>query len=208
MNTFTPQPSTPDLHQRGDMGTIQHRYAIGPDSLLVSQFSYQRFDADVTANSNDPYQLLIETTHGGFFDHQRRSAIAPSGRKPTNSMSINLLGVHQFKIGIDYAHSNYDGLIRFDPVSILGNFKPSDRKDRVWAGIALHRSPKRDCMVPGGQMEAVPAFNDGSGAEIRSGFRNGFDQRSAARRLRADADKGRKDAAEGRRGPFLRPRAA
>src|ERR1700719_976198 len=61
LNTFNPQTSTPDLHQRGYMASIQHRYAVGPDALLVSQFSYKRFDADVTANSNDPYQLLIET---------------------------------------------------------------------------------------------------------------------------------------------------
>jgi hypothetical protein len=36
--------------------------------LLLSQFSYKRFDADVTANSNDPHRLLIETTAGGFFN--------------------------------------------------------------------------------------------------------------------------------------------
>jgi len=54
------------------MASIQHRYTVGPDALLVSQFSYKRFDADVTANSNDPYQLLIETTEGGYFDRQQR----------------------------------------------------------------------------------------------------------------------------------------
>ena len=30
LNTFTPQPSTPDFHQRGDMASIQHRYTDGP----------------------------------------------------------------------------------------------------------------------------------------------------------------------------------
>ena len=41
---------------------------LSSDSILVSQFSYKRFDADVTANSTAPYQLLVETTAGGFFD--------------------------------------------------------------------------------------------------------------------------------------------
>jgi hypothetical protein len=50
------------------MGSIQHRYTMGSDVLLVSPFSYKRFDADVTANGNDAYQLLVETTDGGFFD--------------------------------------------------------------------------------------------------------------------------------------------
>ena len=31
LNTFTPQPSTPDLHQRGYMASIQHRYATGAE---------------------------------------------------------------------------------------------------------------------------------------------------------------------------------
>ena len=30
LNTFNPQPTTPDLHQRGDMASIQHRYTTGP----------------------------------------------------------------------------------------------------------------------------------------------------------------------------------
>lgn len=55
LNTFNPQPSRPDFHQRGYMGSIQDRYITSADSLLVSQFSYQKFDADLTANSSDPY---------------------------------------------------------------------------------------------------------------------------------------------------------
>ncbi|MBV9155754.1 MAG: carboxypeptidase regulatory-like domain-containing protein, partial [Acidobacteriaceae bacterium] len=67
LNTFTPQPSTPDLHQRGYMAVLQHRYSTGAESLLVSQFSYKTYDADVTANSSAPYELFIETTAGGVF---------------------------------------------------------------------------------------------------------------------------------------------
>jgi len=36
LNTFTPQPSTPDFHQREYMATKQHRDVMGPDALLVS----------------------------------------------------------------------------------------------------------------------------------------------------------------------------
>jgi hypothetical protein len=42
LNTFTSQTSTPDLYQRGYIALPQHRYATGPDSLLLSQFSYRR----------------------------------------------------------------------------------------------------------------------------------------------------------------------
>ena len=72
LNTFTPQPSTADFHQRGYEIYGQHRYITGSDSALTSQLSYKRYDADVTAISNDPYQLLIDTTEGGFFNRQAR----------------------------------------------------------------------------------------------------------------------------------------
>ncbi len=54
LNTFTPQPSTPDLHQRGYQIYAQHHWVIGDAGLLTSQFSYETFDADITAQSNDP----------------------------------------------------------------------------------------------------------------------------------------------------------
>jgi hypothetical protein len=120
LNTFTPQPSTPNLHQRGYMTSIQHRYAIGSDSLLVSGFSHKRFDADVTPNSSDPYHLLIETTTGGHFDRQRRESARTEWQETYQFGTRGHLGAHQFKIGSDFAHSSYDGRIELLPVSIIG----------------------------------------------------------------------------------------
>lgn len=120
LNTFHPQPSTPDLHQRGYMGSIQHRYTASANALLVSQFSYKTFDADVTANSNAPYQLLIETTTGGFFDRQRRDSYRAEWQETYQFGLRGPLGSHQFKIGTDVAHSDYDGHSQLLPVSIIG----------------------------------------------------------------------------------------
>jgi hypothetical protein len=72
LNTFVPQPSMPDPQQLGDLAPNRHRYAIASDSIGISQFSYKRSDADVTANSNCPHQLLIEPTAGDVFDRQHR----------------------------------------------------------------------------------------------------------------------------------------
>jgi hypothetical protein len=121
LNTFAPQPSTPDLHQRGYMASIQHRDAIGADSLLVSQFSFKRFDADVTTNSTGPYELLVETTAGGFFDMQRRESDRTEWQETFQFGRRGHLGSHQFKIGSDVARSSYDGRVELLPVSIIGN---------------------------------------------------------------------------------------
>jgi len=120
LNTFTPQASTPDLHQRGYMASLQHHDAIGSGALLVSQFSYQRFDADVTANSSDPYELLVESTAGGFFDRQRRESARTGWQETYQFGTRGLLGSHEFKVGSDFAHSSYDGRISLLPVSIMG----------------------------------------------------------------------------------------
>jgi hypothetical protein len=120
LNTFNPQSSTPDLHQRGYMASIQHRYTTGADSLLVSQFSYKRFDADVTANSNDPYQLFIETAAGGSFNRQNRDTYRTEWQETYQFAPRAFLGSHQIKAGIDYAHSDYNGRLNYLPVTLFG----------------------------------------------------------------------------------------
>ena len=117
LNTFTPQPSTPDLHQRGYMAYLQHRDALGSNALLVSQISFKRFDADVTANSADPYELLVETTTGGVFDRQSRDT---SRTEWQETFQHTFARTHNFKAGLDYARSDYDGRIEFLPVAIFG----------------------------------------------------------------------------------------
>ena len=121
LNTFVPQASTPDLHQRGYMASLQHRYAAGPDSILISQISYKRFDADVTANSNDPYQMSIETTEGGFFDRQHRQTYRTEWQETWQREAHGFLGSHEFKLGADFAHNRYDGRIRCYRLAIIGS---------------------------------------------------------------------------------------
>ena len=120
LNTFTPQPSTPDLHQRGYMTSLQHRFTINSDALLLSQFSYKRFDADVTANSNAEYELQVETTAGGFFDRQARESRQTEWQEIYQLERRGFGGAHELKFGIDYVHENYDGRTTLQPVTIVG----------------------------------------------------------------------------------------
>ena len=118
LNTFTPQPSTPDFHQRGYQVYAQHRYLTGQQSILTSQFSYKTFDADVTAQSDDPYRLLPDTTEGGFFSRQARRTSRVEWQENYQFAPRQFLGSHQFKLGLNYAHSSYDGRQTFLPADI------------------------------------------------------------------------------------------
>lgn len=120
LNTFTPQPSTPDFHQRGYQIYFQHRYVIGAASLLTSQFSYKRFDAAITAPSDDPYRLLLETTEGGFFNRQARRTSRTSLQENYQLAPRRFASSHQFTVGLSYEHSSYDGRQSFLPVEIDG----------------------------------------------------------------------------------------
>src|SRR6266481_1546670 len=120
LNTFTPQPSTPDFHQRGFQVYLQHRYIVGDKGLLISQFSYKRFDADISAQSNDPYRLLLETTEGGFFNRQARRTSRSSFQESYQFAPKRFAGSHQLTVGLSYEHSTYDGHQSFLPVEIDG----------------------------------------------------------------------------------------
>jgi outer membrane receptor for ferrienterochelin and colicin len=120
LNTFTPQPSTPDFHQRGFQAYLQHRYIVGDKGLLISQFSYKRFDADISAQSDDPYRLLLETTEGGFFNRQARRTSRSSFQESYQFAPKQFAGAHQFTVGMSYEYSSYDGRQSFLPVEIDG----------------------------------------------------------------------------------------
>lgn len=120
LNTFTPQPSTPNLHERGYQAYLQHRYVTNSGSLLTSQVSFRQFDANLLPNSDAPYELLVETTKGGFFNHQDRDTTRTEWEEIFRSHPYHLLGTHEFNAGLDFARSSYNGREEFSPVQILG----------------------------------------------------------------------------------------
>jgi len=120
LNTFNPQPSTTDLHERGYQISAQHSLVRKSGALLSSRFAYEEFDADTFPNSPDPYRLLVETTEGGFFNRQNRDTDRVQWQEIYQSSPKHFMGEHELKVGFDFSHSSYDGRQQFLPVSIVG----------------------------------------------------------------------------------------
>jgi hypothetical protein len=120
LNTFNTQASTPDFHQRGFQAYLQHRYVVGAAGLLSSQFSYKRFDADITPQTDDPYRLLVETTEGGFFNQQDRRSSRTSWEETYRFAPWQFAGSHQFTVGLSFEHSEYQGRQTLLPVELDG----------------------------------------------------------------------------------------
>jgi len=120
LNTFTPQASTPDLHERGYQAYLQHRYFTDSGDLLTSQVSHRTFDADLFPRSDEPYELLIETTEGGFFNRQHRNTSRTDWEEVFQSHPHHFFGTHELNAGLSFSHSSYDGRQNFLPVQIVG----------------------------------------------------------------------------------------
>ena len=120
LNTFTPQASTPDLNERGYQAYLQHRYVTDSGDLLTSQVNFRRFDADLVPNSDAPFELLVETTEGGFFNHQNRDTTRTEWQEIFRSRPHHFFGAHELDAGVDFAHSSYDGRQEFLPVEMVG----------------------------------------------------------------------------------------
>jgi len=121
LNTFTPQPATADFRQRGYEVYAQHRYITGDESLLISQFSYKTYDVDINAQSNDPYELMIDTTAGGFFNRQSRRTARYDAEESYQFAPRQLVGTHRLSTGVEYSHSSLSGLEAFVPAELIGS---------------------------------------------------------------------------------------
>jgi hypothetical protein len=120
LNTFNPQPSTTNLHQRGFQVAAQHSLVRKSGALVSSRFAYEEFDANTFPNSHDPYRLLVETTEGGFFNRQNRDTDRAQWQEIYQSSPKHFYGDHQLKAGFDFSRSSYDGRQQFLPVDIVG----------------------------------------------------------------------------------------
>ncbi len=168
LNTFTPQPSTPDFHQRGYQVYVQHRYLTGQQSFLTSQFSYKTFDADVTAQSDDAYRLLPDTTEGGFFSRQARRTSRVEWQENYQFAPRRFLGSHQFRVGLNYAHASYDGRQSFLPAEIANASNTAVERVTFTAPTSFAVGQSETAWYAGDQWSIVPRLTVSLGARFDS----------------------------------------
>ena len=119
LNTFLPQPSAPDLRQRGHLLAFQHKYAFGSGSILESVAALKSLDANLKAHGSGPFQLGIETTTGSFFGRQDRDTDRLEWQETYHWAPRQAWGQHLPKVGIAYARNSFDGTQRMEPVDVL-----------------------------------------------------------------------------------------
>jgi len=163
LNTFTTQQSTPDFHQRGYQVNAQEFYSIGSAGLLTSQFSYKRFDADITAQNDAPYRLQLETTEGGFFNRQARRSSRVGWQETYRFPTRRFAGSHEFIVGLSYEHSSYDGRQTFLAVELDGVSDLPVERINFTAPTSSHVAQNETAWFAGDQWAILPRLTLNAG---------------------------------------------
>lgn len=126
LNTFNPEPVTPNFKQRGFNLAFLERAVFSNGSLLESLFSVKQYDADVFPNIEEPMTLFPEQNSGGFFNRQDRDSFRYQWFELYHFPVKEWHGRHNLKIGVDIGYSTYTGRISNNTVRVL-------REDRTLA---------------------------------------------------------------------------
>ncbi|MCE5309139.1 MAG: carboxypeptidase-like regulatory domain-containing protein [Acidobacteriales bacterium] len=128
LNTFTPQPATPDLNPRGYFLAFLHKFVSPSGSPLASQVSVKELNSNFKAHSNDLYRLAVEATTGGFFNRQDRDTNRFEWREVFTPPATHGCGRHELKTGSNFVRYAYGGRQAFSPVEVLrASGSPAER---------------------------------------------------------------------------------
>ncbi len=120
LNTFNPQPVTPDFRQKGFFWAVNERHVLSGKSFLETLFSVKRFDANVYPSSGPGVMNFApETNSGSFFNQQRRNTNRYELVENFSFAPANFLGAHAMKVGGGFNSSDYDGSNRSTAARIL-----------------------------------------------------------------------------------------
>ncbi len=135
LNTFNPESTTPNFHQRGYQMTFNERAILG-NSLLETLVSAKRYDVHVwpSAGTFGTLDLFPEQNFGDWFDKQDRNSWLEEVSQTYHLGVLRGAGEHLVEFGYDLVHSNYEGFMTNTPVRIL-------REDRTLSQLIQFTAP-------------------------------------------------------------------
>ncbi|MEK6335548.1 MAG: TonB-dependent receptor [Acidobacteriota bacterium] len=118
LNTFNPQPTTPNTKQRGMLVSISDQIIFKDASFLSSTLSYKTFDLDVFGQGTRPLELLPEGNTGNYFADIRRQSQRFQWREVYYSHGLEFHGQHSLKLGGEMNYSRVRGVFRENSILI------------------------------------------------------------------------------------------
>lgn len=109
LNTFNPQDTSANLHQRGWMFALNDQYVTKKGGILQTTFSVKQADADVFGNSAEVFTIAPQINSGGFFNRQNRETLRYEGQAIYSFPSFEWNGQHFLKFGGGFGYTSFDG---------------------------------------------------------------------------------------------------
>ncbi|MDQ2920521.1 MAG: TonB-dependent receptor, partial [Acidobacteriota bacterium] len=118
LNTFNPQPTTPNTKQRGSLFSLSEQAIFKDASFLASGLSYKTFALDVFGQGTRPLELLPEGNTGNYFADIRRRSQRLQWRETYFAHPFGFHGQHSFKVGGEVDYSRVKGTVRENSILI------------------------------------------------------------------------------------------
>lgn len=109
LNTFNPQDTAANLHQRGWIFALNDQYVTKKGGILQATFSVKQADADVFGNSSEVFTIAPQTNSGGFFNRQNRETLRYEAQAIYSLPAFDWNGQHLLKFGGGFGYTTFDG---------------------------------------------------------------------------------------------------
>ena len=126
LDTFNPQPTTPNTKQRGALVSISEQTIFKDASFLSSTLSYKTFEFDVFGQGMQQLELLPEGNTGNYFADIRRRSRRLQWRESYYARPFEFHGQHSLKLGGEIDYSRVTSVFRENSILIR-------RQDRTLA---------------------------------------------------------------------------
>jgi hypothetical protein len=140
LNTFNPQPTTPNTKQRGLLVSVSEQAIFRDASFLSSTFSYKTFDLDVFAQGTAPLELLPEGNRGNYFADFRRQSERFQWREIYYAHGLEFHGQHTLKLGGEIDYSRMKGVLHENAILIRRQDQTLARRIEFGAAATVSRS--------------------------------------------------------------------
>lgn len=140
LNTFNPQPTTPNTKQRGLLVSISEQTIFRDASFLSSTLSYKTFDLDVFGQGMRPLELLPEGNTGNYFADIRRQSERFQWREIYYAHGLEFHGQHSLKLGGEIDYSRVRGVFRENSILIRRQDRTLARRIEFGAAASVSSS--------------------------------------------------------------------
>jgi hypothetical protein len=119
LNTFNPQPVTPDVKNEGVLASAADQIVVGARSLFETRLSIKQFDATIWPSQGDGTMILApDVNSGSYFNNQDRTS---RRFEWLNTYSFTPFGPsHLVKAAAGITYEAFDGINASRPVDIVG----------------------------------------------------------------------------------------